>query len=77
MWKIHTKSLVKDPTIMHPSTLFAGEDYKEPSGPSTQLHNLHMHVLRRLKLPVLTIISTMLAFVSQTSQETYSLVEIY
>lgn len=55
---------------MHPLTLFAAEDYKEPSRPPTQLRNLHMHVLRRLTLTVLPIISTMLAFVSQTSHET-------
>lgn len=43
------------PSIMHPSTLFSGEDNKERSW--AQLHNPHMHMLRKLILPVLTRLS--------------------
>ncbi len=53
--QIHTKSLMKDPSIMHPSTFFAGEDNKEPSW--AQLHNLHMHMLKKLRAAVLTRLS--------------------
>ncbi len=36
------------PSNMHPSTLLTQEDNKEPSRAQVQLHNHHMHVLRKL-----------------------------
>lgn len=42
-------------SVMHPSTLFSVEDNKEHSW--AQRHNPHMHMLRKLIMPVLTRLS--------------------